>query len=84
MTNPLVGHVLGSHSHVLLSHMLVQGLVSYVMSHVLGHVVGHRWLFPAAFYVQSHAPKRVIPSSLVSLSDSCQNFVLRQNKTISE
>jgi len=22
MTNPLVGHVLGSHSHVLLSHML--------------------------------------------------------------
>ena len=22
MTNPLVGHVLGSHGHVLLSHML--------------------------------------------------------------
>jgi len=40
MTNPLVGHVLGSHGHVLLSHMLVQGLVSHVISHVLGHVVG--------------------------------------------
>jgi len=40
MTNPLVGHVLGSHSHMLLGHMLVQGFVSHVMSHVLGHVVG--------------------------------------------
>jgi len=40
MTNPLVGHVLGSHSHMLLSHMLAQGLVSHMMSHVLGHVVG--------------------------------------------
>ena len=38
MTNPLVGHVLGSHSHVLLSHVLVRGLVSHVMSHVLGHM----------------------------------------------
>ena len=44
MTNPLVGHVLGSHGHVLvghmLGHMLVQGLVGHMMSHVLGHVVG--------------------------------------------
>jgi len=40
MTNPLVGHVLGSHGYVLLSHVLVGGLVSHVMSHVLGHVVG--------------------------------------------
>jgi len=40
MTNPLVGHVLGSHGHVLLSHMLAQGLISHVMSHVLGHMVG--------------------------------------------
>jgi len=40
MTNPLVGHVLGSHGHVLLSHMLVRGLVSHMMSYVLGHVVG--------------------------------------------
>ena len=40
MTNSLVGHVLGSHGHVLLSHVLAQGLVGHVMSHVLGHVVG--------------------------------------------
>jgi len=40
MTNPLVGHVLGSHGHVLLSHMLVRGLISHMMSHMLGHVVG--------------------------------------------
>jgi len=41
MTNPLVGHVLGSHSHMLLSHMIAQGLVSHMISHVLGHMVGH-------------------------------------------
>jgi len=40
MTNPLVGHVLGSHGHVLLSHVLVWGLVSHVMSHMRGHMVG--------------------------------------------
>ena len=44
MTNPLVGHVLGSHGHVLLDHMfghvLAWGLVGHVMSHVLGHGVG--------------------------------------------
>jgi len=44
MTNPLVGHVLGSHGHMLVGHMLghvlVQGLVGHMMSHVLGHVVG--------------------------------------------
>jgi len=40
MTNPLVGHVLGSHGHMLLSHVLARGLVCHVMSHVLGHVVG--------------------------------------------
>jgi len=40
MTNPLVGHVLGSHGHVLLSHVLARGLVCHVMSHVLGHMVG--------------------------------------------
>jgi len=40
MTNPLVGHVLGSHGHVLLSHVLVQRFICHVMSHVLGHVVG--------------------------------------------
>jgi len=40
MTNPLVGHVLGSHGHVLLSHVFARGLVGHVMSHVLGHVVG--------------------------------------------
>jgi len=40
MTNPLVGHVLGSHGHVLLSHVLAQGLVCHMMSHMLGHVVG--------------------------------------------
>jgi len=40
MTNPLVGHVLGSYGHVLLSHVLVQGFVSHMMSHVLGHMVG--------------------------------------------
>jgi len=39
MTNPLVGHVLGSHGHVLLSHVLARGLVGHVMGHVLGHVV---------------------------------------------
>jgi len=41
MTNPLVGHVLGSHGHVLLSHMFVWGLVCHVMGHMLGHVMGH-------------------------------------------
>jgi len=40
MTNPLVGHVLGSHSHVLLSHVVAQGLIGHVISHMLGHVVG--------------------------------------------
>jgi len=40
MTNPLVGHVLGSHSHMLLSHVVAWGLVGHVMSHMLGHVVG--------------------------------------------
>jgi len=40
MTNPLVGHVLGSYGHVLLSHVLAQGFVCHVMSHVLGHMVG--------------------------------------------
>jgi len=44
MTNPLVGHVLGSHGHVLEGHMfghvLAQGLVGHVMSHMPGHVVG--------------------------------------------
>jgi len=40
MTNPLVGHVLGSHGHVLLSHVLAGGFVGHVMSHVLGHMVG--------------------------------------------
>ena len=33
-----------------------------------------------ALYVNCHAPKKVIPSSLVSTSESCQNFVLRQIK----
>jgi len=40
MTNPLVGYVLGSHSHVLLSHVLAWGLVGHVVRHMLGHVVG--------------------------------------------
>jgi len=44
MTNPLVGHVLGSYSHVLEGHMvghvLARGLVGHVMSHVPGHMVG--------------------------------------------
>jgi len=40
MTNPLVGHVLCSHGHMLLSHVLVGGLVSHMMSHMLGHMVG--------------------------------------------
>jgi len=40
MTNPLVGHVLGSHGHVLLSHVLVRGFVYHVMGHMLGHVLG--------------------------------------------
>jgi len=40
MTNPLVGHVLGSHGHMLLSHVLAQGLVGHMISHMLGHVVG--------------------------------------------
>jgi len=44
MTNPLVGHVLGSHGHMLVGHvfghMLACGLVGHVMSHVLGHGVG--------------------------------------------
>ena len=40
MTNPLVGHVLGSHGHMLLSHMLTWGLVGHMISHMLGHVVG--------------------------------------------
>ena len=40
MTNPLVGHVLGSHSHVLLSHVLAWGFVGHMISHVLGHMVG--------------------------------------------
>jgi len=35
MTNPLVGHVLGSHGHVL-----AWGLVGHVVRHVLGHMVG--------------------------------------------
>jgi len=39
MTNPLVGHVLGSHGHVS-GHVLGRGLLGHVMSHVLGHVVG--------------------------------------------
>jgi len=34
MTNPLVGHVLGSHSHVLISYMIAWGLVGHVMSSV--------------------------------------------------
>ena len=41
MTNPLVGHVLDSHSHVLVGHVLAWGLVGHVMSHMLGHMVGH-------------------------------------------
>ena len=44
MTNPLVGHVLGSHGHVLeghvFGHVLGRGPVGHVISHVLGHVVG--------------------------------------------
>jgi len=44
MTNPLVGHVLGSHGHVLeghvFGHVVAQGPVGHVMSHVLGHGVG--------------------------------------------
>ena len=39
MTNPLVGHVLGSHGHVG-GHVLGRGLVGHVMSHMQGHVVG--------------------------------------------
>ena len=45
MTNSLVGHVLGSHGHVLVGHVfghvLAWGLVGHVMSHVLGHMMGH-------------------------------------------
>ena len=48
--------------------------------HCFCELINFRCLFPAAFYVQSHASKRVIPSSLVSLSDSCQKFVLRKIK----
>ena len=44
MTNPLVGHMLGSHGHVLeghvFGHVLAQRLVGHVISHVLGHGVG--------------------------------------------
>ena len=40
MTNPLVGHVLGSHSHMLLSYMLAWGLVGHMVRHMLGHMVG--------------------------------------------
>jgi len=40
MTNPLVGHVLGFHGHVLLSHVFAWGLVGHMIGHVLGHVVG--------------------------------------------
>jgi len=40
MTNPLVGHMLGSHGHMLVGHMFARGLVGHVMSHVLGHVAG--------------------------------------------
>jgi len=48
MTNPLVGHMLGSHGHVLLGHVVchvlshVTGLrLGHVMSHMLDHMVGH-------------------------------------------
>ena len=49
MTNPLVGHVLGSHGHVLLGHMLGhvlgQGLVGHVMGISQDHMVeDSRWL----------------------------------------
>jgi len=47
MTNPLVGHVLGSYGHMLLGHMVchvlghVTGLgLGHVTSHVLGHMMG--------------------------------------------
>jgi len=39
MTNPLVGHVLGSHDHMLLSHVLVRGFVCHVMGISQGHMV---------------------------------------------
>jgi len=41
MTNPLVGHVLDSHGHVLVGHVLAWGLVGHMMSHMLDHMVGH-------------------------------------------
>jgi len=43
MTNPLVGHVLGSHSHVLLGHMLGHVLGRGLVGHVMSHMLGHSW-----------------------------------------
>jgi len=37
MTNPLVGHVLGSHGHVLVGHVF-----GHVLGHVVDHMLGHR------------------------------------------
>jgi len=45
MTNPLVGHVINSHGHVSLSHMIPRVWICHMMCHVLdymlGHVLGH-------------------------------------------
>ena len=39
MTNPLVGHVIDSHGHVPLSHVIPKVWICHVLGHVLEHMI---------------------------------------------
>ena len=41
MTNPLVGHVIGSQGHVSQCHVIPMGWACHVIWHVTDHIFGH-------------------------------------------
>jgi len=45
MTNPLVGHVIDSHDHMSLSHVIPRVWICHMMCHVFGHVLGHMLVY---------------------------------------
>jgi len=45
MTNLLVGHVIDSHGHMSLSHMIPRVWICHVICHVYDHVLGHMLVY---------------------------------------
>ena len=65
MTNPLVGHVTGSHSHMSQSHVIPKRQVCHMTWHMTDHVPGHVTDHVPG-HVTDHVPGHVIGQVILS------------------